>query len=153
MPVRLTACLLLAACGTDPNVFHVGCQQVNDIDVGDGLTPSIGWSPGCRVAAVAVYEAIPVQPPGPGEDPVPTLPGQGPTDGYTSGNRVWGVTSSVVAGNLIEPSVRYGEVPDHATEQMSPTPLVVGAHYIVELESRAPDVTRNDQHWRKLFQP
>ena len=147
--VNLGAVVLLAACGTDPNVFHVGCDHISGIDVGGGLTPSIDWSPDCRVASLAVYEAVPVPPPQPGEDPVPTLPGGIP--GYSRGNQLWWITSPEVAGNLIEGSVRYGQVPGNADEQQPPAPLVAGHSYIVELATSPIDATHGDVHRIELF--
>ena len=149
--VSLGACVVLAACGTDPNVFHVGCDHISNVDVGGGLTPSIGWSPACRVASLAVYEAVPIPPPQPGEDPVPPLPGD-QTPGYNSGNQMWRIMSPEVPGNLIEPSVRYGDVPGGADEQQSPVPLVAGKRYIVELVTRPIDATHGDVRGSTLFQ-
>jgi hypothetical protein len=131
-------------------VFHVGCDHISDIDVGSGLTPSIGWSPGCRVGSLAVYEAVPVPPPQPGEDPTPPLPGD-QTPGYTQGTPMWRITSPAVAGNLIEPSVRYGSVPGDADELQPATPLAAGKHYIVELVTVRFDITHGDLYRRSAL--
>ena len=146
----LGACVLLGACGTDPNVFHVGCEHISDIDVGAGLTPSIGWSPGCRIASLTVYEAVPIPPAQPGEDPVPPLPGD-QTPGYYNGSQLWWITSPEVAGNLIEPSVRYGHVPGDAEELQPAAPLVAGKHYIVELVARPIDGSHGGVHKRSTL--
>lgn len=151
VPITALAFLLLAACGTDPNVFHAGCDHISSIDVGDGLTPSIGWSPDCRVSSLAVYEALPIPPPQPGEDPVPTLPGD-QTPGYSGGSQQWRITSPEVAGNLIEPSVRYGQVPGNADEQQAAVPLMAGKHYIVELLTRPIDATHGATERRTVFE-
>jgi hypothetical protein len=113
--LALTGVLLTTSCGTDPNVFHVGCQQVDGFDVGSGLTPSISWSPGCRVASLGVYEGVPV---GPGD--VPPLPGTLP--GLTTGARMWQITSPASAGNLLEPALRYGDRPADAIEDTPALP-------------------------------
>lgn len=146
----LAACALLGACGTDPNVFHVGCDHISDIDVGSGLTPSIGWSPGCRVASLTVYEAVPIPPPQPGEDPTPPLPGD-ETPGYNQGTPMWRITSPTVAGNLIQPSVRYGQVPGDIDELQPPTPLTTGQRYIVELVTARFDITHGAVYKRSAL--
>jgi hypothetical protein len=137
------------ACATDPTVFHVGCQQITSVDAGAGLTPSIGWSPDCRVATLGVYEAVPLPPDG--GDQVPPLPGDIP--GFRPGNTLWRIDSPDAAGNWLEPSIRYGHVPQGAHEVTPAAPLVAGQRYIVVLEAASPDGSFARRHWSGLFQP
>jgi hypothetical protein len=146
--LTLAAALLTMSCGTDPNVFHVGCQQVDAFDVGSGLTPSISWSPDCRVASVGVYQGVPT-----GSDPdhVPPLPGTLP--GLTTGSRMWQITSPASVGNLLEPTLRYGRSPDGAIEDSPASPLVAGQLYLVVLAADRTDGALPRLQWTGQFRP
>jgi hypothetical protein len=144
--LTLAAALLTMSCGTDPNVFHVGCQQVDAFEIGAGLTPSISWSPDCRVASVGVYEGGPT-----GPDDVPPLPGTLP--GLTTGSRMWQITSSASAGNLLEPTLRYGQPPDGAIEDAPASPLVAGQLYLVVLAADRTDGALPRLQWTGQFRP
>jgi hypothetical protein len=126
--------LLTLACGTDPTSFRVGCNQIDAVTIGQGITPQISWEPDCPVAAVAVYEATPGTPP---EDPVPPLPGQGST--AVPHTKVWEVAAAAEAGNRLSPGVRYGRVPDDASELTPAQLLRVGQLYLVILTVQRPD--------------
>jgi hypothetical protein len=145
--LTLAAALLTLSCGTDPNVFHVGCQQVDAFEIGAGLTPSISWSPDCPVASVGVYEGLPV---GPGDD-VPTLPGGIP--GFTTGSRMWQVTNPASGGNLLEPGLRYGHPPADASEDAPASPLVAGQVYLVVLAAERTDGELPRLQWTGQFRP
>jgi hypothetical protein len=149
--MRSAVCGLLAAmgltsCGTDPNVFHVGCGRVDDFDIGSGLTPSIGWSPDCSVASLSVYKAVPV---GPGD--VPTLPGSLP--GITAGAQMWHITAPPSAGNVLDPSIRYGHAPELAIEGAPALPLVSGQLYLVVVEVVLADGAPPWPKWTGQFRP
>lgn len=103
------------------------------------------------MANLAVYEAVPIPPPQPGEDPVPPLPGD-QTPGYNAGSQLWRITSPEVAGNLIEPSVQYGHVPGGADEQQPPVALVAGNAYIVELVTQPVDATHEATQRSTVFE-
>lgn len=126
--------LLTLACGTEPTTFRVGCNQVDAVTIGQGITPEISWKPDCPVASIAVYEATPGTPP---EDPVPPLPGEGST--AVPHAKVWEVAVAAEAGNRILADVRYGRVPGDATELAPAQPLRVGQLYLVILTVQRPD--------------
>jgi hypothetical protein len=144
--LALMGAVLTMSCGTDPNVFHVGCDHVDGFEVGSGLTPSISWSPDCRVASLGVYEAVPV---GPGD--VPTLPGTLP--GLTTGTRMWQITSPTTAGNLIEPALQYGQPPADASEGSPALPLMTGQQYLVVLQVQRTDGGWPPLQWTGQFRP
>lgn len=107
----------MSACGTDdPNSFHAGCDHIDAVQVSAGLTPTIAWSPNCTVNKIAVFQAL--TPEDPGGDPLPV------------GQAMWEVHASQIAGNTIEPSVRYGEVPDGTTQGVALLPLTAGQPYV-----------------------
>ncbi|HYC33736.1 MAG TPA: hypothetical protein VEB59_15715 [Gemmatimonadales bacterium] len=112
--------ILVIACGTnDPNKFHDGCDHISSLEVTAGPTPDIDWSPDCAVNTITVHQAL--TPEDPGSDPLPV------------GQTMWEIHATEVAGNTIEPSVRYGEVPPGIIEGSPPLPLTVGQTYIVSV--------------------
>lgn len=126
--------LLTLACGTEPTTFRIGCNRIDAVTIGPGTTPQLSWTPDCRVASIAVYEATPAAPP---EDPVPPLPGQGST--AVPHTKMWEVAASVEAGNRLSPSVRYGHVPNEVTELTPAQPLRAGQLHLVILTVQRPD--------------
>jgi hypothetical protein len=85
--------------------------------VSAGLTPTIAWSPSCAVNRIAVFQAL--TPEDPAGDPL------------TVGQAMWEVHASQIAGNTIEPSVRYGQVPGGTTQGAALLPLSAGQPYVV----------------------
>jgi hypothetical protein len=112
---------LLAGCGTDPDVFQIGCQgQDVAVHVGTGLTPTIDWAPGCEVGALDVAE-------------YPEA-----SDGGTRvpGATVWAIRSPGNAqgpNNLLTPRVHYGVTPSGASVPTPPQALQAGAPYLIVL--------------------
>ena len=114
----------MAGCGTsDPNTFHVGCDHFNSVQVGAGLTPTIGWTPDCAVNSIVVVEALTSE--DPGGNPLFTGP------------QMWEARASQIAGNTIEPSIQYGQGPSGALQGSPPLPLVVGQPYVVFISTIA----------------
>lgn len=109
----------LAACGTDPSIFHVGCSQIDAVEISAGLSPTFTWSPACAVATVAVYEKFV------SEDPLPVP---------VPGALIWKITTDPASGgNLVEPGVQYGVAPTHSVELTAAAPLVPGRGYLLFL--------------------
>jgi len=126
--------LAAAACGTEPESFRVGCSGIDVVEVGQGLSPRMSWSPTCSVARLRVYEAIPRVP---SEDPVPPLPGEHPD--YLAGQLLWAIASLDGLGNRLDPGLVYAEVPGNAIEQVPSLPLQAGQPYLVRLTVLSPD--------------
>ena len=91
--------------------------RVNGVQVSAGLTPTIGWTPDCSVNKISVFQALTAQ--DPGGDPI------------FVGPEMWEVHASQIAGNTIDPSVRYGQVPSGTTEGSPALPLIAGQPYVV----------------------
>lgn len=122
----LCATLFAVGCGTsDPNAFHAGCDRIDALQVGAGLTPTIGWSPDCAVHRLAVFQALTAEDPG--------------SDPLTVGATMWEVSSSQIAGNTIDPVVRYGQVPSGTTQRAPLVPLTAGQPYVVFVSTLALD--------------
>jgi hypothetical protein len=148
-PILLGSALLLTGCGTDPNTFHVGCDQIEAVQISGGLTPAFDWTPDCRVASIGVYEGIPAVP---GDDPTPPLPGEAPS-GATRGELMWQVNAPASAGNLLSPTVHYGSAPGGAVEQAPATPLTTGQLYLFVLSVERSDGSQPSARWTTEFRP
>jgi hypothetical protein len=94
------------ACSSDSNgpSGQATCAGNVTVTVSNSTTPSISWTPACRLFFVLVEEA------------------QGD---------VWGAISD--GTNAIETPVQYGVVPAGATEQTPPAALVAGTPYTVSV--------------------
>jgi hypothetical protein len=125
----VTGLALLMGCGTDPNMFHVGCGHVSTVQAGPGLTPAIDWSPSCRVASLKVYEA---HVPAPEEL---TFPGTN----LSPGPLKWSIINPDSTGNILEPTVRYGQVPKGMVAQFPAEPLSGGLDYLIEVGTQRVD--------------
>jgi hypothetical protein len=121
----LTASLLVTACGTDPDV---ACTAIEQVEVTDGLTPTISWSPNCAVNRVAVYVALPATEP-------PTDPG----NGVIVGSLMWEVEASVADANTLRPPLRYGKVPPEAIGSDGAETLVSGTEYVILVSVKDPE--------------
>lgn len=130
LAMSLVACLApLMGCGTDPNTFQVGCGHISSVHAGSGLTPAIDWSPSCRVASLNVYEAhvpTPEQPPLPGTN-------------LSAGQLMWSIINPDSTGNILEPTVRYGRVPERMVAQFPAEPLSSGQDYLIKVSARRVD--------------
>ncbi len=98
-------------CGGDDDDFTVfepeelaDCPAQVTVGVSAGKTPTFSWTPACGLALLTVQT----------------------TSGATD---LWGIVTPGM--NAIEPGVRYGEVPDGATESMVSVPLASGTSYRV----------------------
>ena len=119
--ILAVACGLVLACGTNPDVFHIGCGDMDvTLQVGSGLTPQIGWSPDCEVGAVTVleYAAADTAAEGTALDVAWRIRSPGNDEG---------------PNNLLSPSVRYGQVSAGAIVDTPPKALVAGTPYRVFL--------------------
>jgi hypothetical protein len=107
---------LLWSCG-EPNGFERGCDSQVSFSVSAGLTPEIGWAPNCKLGVLAISE-------------YPGLSG-------APGERVsatWMIRTSDQFGpdNLLELTIRYGELPSGASGAQDPPPLMTGTEYVVQ---------------------
>lgn len=107
----LAAVAIVAACSSDePTGPGTLSECTGDVvpAIGTGLEPVISWAPGCKLSLVLVEDS-------------------------EGGGDVWGVEA---AGNSIEPGLRYGEVPEGATELEPPALLESGKSYRLVLFRR-----------------
>ena len=96
--ILVVVCGVALACGTNPDVFHIGCRDMDvTLQVGSGLTPEIDWSPDCEVGVVTVlqYAAADTAAEGTALDVAWQIHSPGNDEG---------------PNNLLSPSVRYGRV-------------------------------------------
>jgi hypothetical protein len=121
----LTANLLVAACGTDPDV---ACTAIEQVAVTEGLTPIISWSPNCAVNGITVHVALPATKP-------PTDPG----NGVIVGTLMWEVQASVADANTLRPPLRYGQVPPGAIGSARVEPLISGTEYVILVSVKDPE--------------
>ena len=100
------ACVILLACSDDPSGIESlpECNGGVTVTVSAGIEPTFSWTPACRLFGVLVEEG---------------------------GPDVWLILS--LGSNSITPPVRYGVVPQGATEREDPVPLVAGVTYDVTL--------------------
>jgi hypothetical protein len=104
--IALAFLLPSLACSSDSNGpgGQAACAGNVTVVVSNGTTPSISWTPACRLFFVLVEEA------------------QGD---------VWGAISD--GTNAIETPVQYGVVPTGATELTPPVALNAGTQYTVSV--------------------
>ena len=114
-PLAWTLPLFLLACGdsTGPEAEDeiAPCTEQTGsvaVDVGDGLTPTFGWTPACAVAMVLVEE------------------GASDMWGVSTDEDTW---ANPAAANLIAPPVTYGVTPSGATPLDDDLPLEAGHTY------------------------
>ncbi len=97
-------------CGGDDDFTVFEPEELTDcpaqvtLDLSAGKTPTFSWTPACGLAVLAV-EAV------------------------NGGADQWSIVTPGM--NAIEPGVRYGEVPDGATEATVSVPLASGTSYRV----------------------
>jgi len=95
----------VVACSDSTATTQQECTGDVAISATGGTTPTITWSPACRLWVLGVEEQ--------------------------DGGDVWVITSS--GGNRIASGVRYGTLPSGAAALQPATPLVVGRTYSIFL--------------------
>jgi len=98
----ITVAFTIAGCGDSTGLSGAECTGPVDVSVSAGTTPTISWTPRCRLGLVGV-EA---------ED-----------------GDVWVITTP--GRNGINAAVRYGIVPSGATSDAPAVPLIAGQPYNV----------------------
>ncbi len=104
----LTSVAGLSACAIEPGVPH--CDGRVTVRVGEGLKPTISWTPACRLSGLTVD--------------------------VDSAGQYWHRWVVSAGSSSIGPSVTYGRTPDDAHTTFGPIPLERGRHYRVDVTWR-----------------
>ena len=94
----------LWGCGNPQEVE--GCLGDVELSVLSGNSPSFTWAPECGISNLAVFDG--------------------------AGEVMWGIHGPV-GENVIVPPVRFGVIPDAATQSTPPEELSVGGGYVVRV--------------------